>query len=96
MTAVNPPPQPKLPKSFAKDREIRIWSEQIGRILLQLWTRTGGATDIISDAESDFSAFNVAALFDLNKRIGSGMNLTIDTSGFTVDISEQTTDQTEA
>ncbi|MBL4664323.1 MAG: hypothetical protein JKY22_12400 [Flavobacteriaceae bacterium] len=95
MTNVNPPPQIKLPSAFAKDSEINTYFRHLNRMLLQLWTRTGGASDIIGDAENNFSSINISELFDINKRIGSGMALTIDTSGFTVDISEQTTDQSE-
>jgi hypothetical protein len=51
MTQVNPPPQIKLPSAFLKDREISGYFRQLDRMLLQLWTRTGGTTDIINETE---------------------------------------------
>ena len=48
--SVNPPPQLKLPQSFAKEREIVTYFRHLDRMLLQLWTRTGGAIDLIGES----------------------------------------------
>jgi hypothetical protein len=42
---VNPPPQIKVPKQFAGDREVSAWIINNQRTLTQLWLRSGGATD---------------------------------------------------
>lgn len=50
---VNPPPRPKLPRSFIEDREIRAWSEQLQQIVFQLYNRTGGNVDNLGQALND-------------------------------------------
>ena len=56
VTSVNPPPQIRLPKAFQKDREIQTYFRHVDRMMLQLWKRTGGAEDVISDSTaSDIS-----------------------------------------
>jgi hypothetical protein len=46
--SVNPPPQVKIPDKFFNDPELRAFFEQQRTILFQLWNRTGGPTDLIS------------------------------------------------
>jgi len=53
MSLVNPPPALRLPESLRQNNEVRIYFEQINRILFQLWTRTGGGNDNISDLGID-------------------------------------------
>ena len=53
MTHVNPPPQLKLPKQFLDDKEIRAYFERQNQILYQLWLRTGGGSDAISNLENE-------------------------------------------
>lgn len=50
---VNPPPQIKLPKSFNKDPEVREYFRRFDRMILQLWKRTGGGEDFISESRDD-------------------------------------------
>lgn len=50
---VNPPPQLRIPDAFLKDKSVRSFFEQQQRILFQLWTRTGGREDLISNLEVD-------------------------------------------
>jgi len=49
---VNPPPAVRIPDKFFNDPETRSFFEQWRQILFQLWQRTGGPVDIISDVES--------------------------------------------
>lgn len=92
---VNPPPQIVLPEEFKKDLNVANYFEQLDRVLLQLWTRTGGATDKIENSESSFDINLTPQIFAIRERIGSGITVTIDTTGFTVDTTDQTTDKTE-
>lgn len=48
---VNPPPQIRLPPELAKDKDTRVFFQQLDRMLLQLWKRTGGADDLIDESE---------------------------------------------
>ena len=56
MALVNPPPALRLPESLRQNQEARVYFEQIQRILFQLWARTGGGNDDISDLLYDQSA----------------------------------------
>ena len=50
-TRVNPPPQLKIPRAFLADPEIREYERQRDIILFQLYTRTGGEEDSITNIE---------------------------------------------
>lgn len=93
---VNPPPQIFLPKGLS-DLGIDVvnYFQQQARFDLQLWTRVGGPVDIVNQAATNFNINLVSSIFDIRQQIGSEIAITIDASGFTVDTSEQTTDQTE-
>jgi hypothetical protein len=92
---VSPPPQPRYPKAIAEDKEARTYFDNLNRVILQLWKRTGGNDDLVNQAATDFSPTLSSAIFDIREQIGSGIPVTIDTTGFTVDTTEQTTDMTE-
>ena len=70
---VNPPPQLRIPEQFLKDPEIRDFFERQQKILFQLWNRTGGSSDAISDTEEGLTstgsrvARNAARLHALEK-----------------------------
>lgn len=90
---VNPPPQLRIPKAFLQDREVRAFIEQQNVILFQLWNRTGGVNDFISEVQDSSIIGSSSLIQDLQKRVGFGLFFTIDTSGFTVDTSLLTTDK---
>lgn len=48
---VNPPPQLRIPNQFLGDKEASSFFQQINVILFQLWQRSGGSKDLISDSE---------------------------------------------
>lgn len=48
---VNPPPQIRLPAAFAKDKGISTYFRHLDRMLLQLWTRTGGGNDLVDEIQ---------------------------------------------
>lgn len=90
---VNPPPQIVLPKVFKEDLAVVDFFEQQNRMLLQLWTRTGGATDSISDLDNKTqSGFN-SMVQQLQREIDGLPEFTIDTTGFTIDTTLITTDK---
>lgn len=90
---VNPPPLLRIPRAFLQDREVRAFVEQQNTIIFQLWNKTGGNNDPISEigneGNSNFSSFTQ----QLNRRLDGLSNLTIDTNGFTVDTTLITTDK---
>ena len=45
---VNPPPQVRMPEKFFNDPEVRSFLERWQSILFQLWSRTGGALDLVA------------------------------------------------
>ena len=89
---VNPPPSMKIPRQWQNDPEIVAYYKNFDRMMLQLWLRTGGATDAVANANETTNNFN-SITQDLYKRIGTGLNFTIDTTGFTFDSTEITFDK---
>ena len=53
---VNPPPQLQIPKELLKDRFTGEYLRQINTILFQLWKRTGGTTDEISNSQETITS----------------------------------------
>ncbi len=92
---VNPPPNLRRPKKIQGDPELEAYFRDMETIIFQLWRRTGGGTDLVDEAVTNFNINFSSAIFDIREQIGSGIPVTIDTTGFTVDTTEQTTDKTE-
>jgi len=93
VTKVNPPPQIVLPKAFQEDLSVRNFFEQQSRMLLQLWTRTGGATDEVANLDNKTqNSFN-SIVQQLAKELAGLPEFTIDTSGFTTDLTFITADK---
>ena len=90
---VNPPPSIKIPREWQKSPEIVAYYKNFDRMMLQLWERTGGPTDSISDLKNKTADSFSSISQNLLKRIGSGVEFTVDTSGFTIDMSLITTDK---
>lgn len=95
MILVNPSPQPKLPKVIKDDPQALTYFSQLEIVIRQLRERTGGDTDIVAQAFTNYNTSSASAIFDIYERIGSDIPVTIDTTGFTIDTTEQTTDKTE-
>jgi hypothetical protein len=66
MAKVNPPPALRIPQKINQDPDLRAYFEQIGTILFQLWTRTGGGNDDIADAGLDAGVADNKATQALN------------------------------
>lgn len=66
MSKVNPPPALRIPQKINQDPDLRAYFEQIGTILFQLWTRTGGGNDDIADAGLDAGVADNKATQALN------------------------------
>ena len=75
--------------------EAQQYLEYLGRHLHDGWQNSeqGDAFDNINDAGDDNT---IAALHNINERIGSGDELTCDGTGFTCDSTKFTCDQDEA
>ena len=93
MTQVNPPPRPRIPQAFLKDREVTGYVEQLQTIIFQLWQRTGGDNDTVQDLlDINDSSFN-AQVQQLKKEQAGLPEFTMDTEGFTMDQTEFTMDK---
>lgn len=90
---VNPPPRLEIPKQFLSDPVTVAYFRQVDTILFQLWRKTGGSEDPISDLSNTIiSTFNSQQQW-LQKQIDGLPEFTCDTSGFTADLSTITTDK---
>jgi len=50
---VNPPPQLRIPDAFAQNREQFGYFRQLNQILFQLWVKTGGSQDPLTEADEE-------------------------------------------
>lgn len=53
---VNPPPKLQIPKEFQGNALTTSYFRQIETILFQLWKRTGGTTDDVSDSKDNITS----------------------------------------
>tara|TARA_B110000977_G_scaffold21753_1_gene26053 strand:+ start:445 stop:738 length:294 start_codon:yes stop_codon:yes gene_type:complete len=92
-TPVNPPPFLRLPPDFLKDKQTKSFVEQQNQVIFQLYQKLGGATDPI-DVLSNFSSngFSSEVQF-LQRQIDGLPPFTIDTTGFTADLTFITSDK---
>lgn len=90
---VNPPPTLRVPKAFLKDPEIRAFVEQQNTILFQLWVKTGGNDDPISEIGNEGVTSFSPIVQQTIKRLDGLPEFTVDTSGFTTDLTFITTDK---
>jgi len=92
-TSINPPPFLTIPLAFFKDPEIRAFVEQQNTIIFQLYNKLGGFNDPIAELTNfSTSGFNSQVQF-LQQQINGLPEFTIDTSGFTTDLTFITTDK---
>lgn len=63
---VNPPPALRIPQKINQDPDLRAYFEQVGTILFQLWTRTGGGNDDVADSGLDAGVADNKATQALN------------------------------
>tara|TARA_R110000782_G_scaffold200813_3_gene289598 strand:- start:559 stop:852 length:294 start_codon:yes stop_codon:yes gene_type:complete len=92
-TNVNPPPFLRLPPEFLKDRQTRAFIEQQNQVIFQLWNRLGGNNDAVSDL-ANFSTNGFGSQIQwLQKQIDGLPEFTIDTTGFTADLTFITADK---
>ena len=90
---VNPPPFLRLPSAFLEDREVRAFVEQQNIMLFQLWRKTGGNVDPISQIGNDGISNFSSILQQVTKQLDGLPEFTIDTNGFTTDSTFITTDK---
>jgi hypothetical protein len=82
---VNPPPQLRIPSQFIRDNETREYVRQIETILFQLWQRTGGESDIIDASLNIANQSTQSYSLWLQQQINGLPEMTMDTTGFTMD-----------
>lgn len=90
---VNPPPQLRIPKAFLQDREVRAFIEQQNIILFQLYRKLGGVNDPISEIGNEGISNLSSTLQQVLKQLDGLPEFTIDTSGFTTDLTFITADK---
>lgn len=84
------------PKRWTEDREIGPVIHYLNKFLHDLWLRSGGAVDDVDAAGDPDIISTLASLTALQQQVGSGDFLTVDTTGFTVDSTNQFADQVQA
>lgn len=90
---VNPPPLLKIPRALLADGETREYLSQVNTILFQLYRRTGGTDDMVSEIGNEGATSFGSILQQAIKRLDGLPEFTIDTTGFTVDLTTITTDK---
>ena len=90
---VNPPPTLRIPKSFLSDGETREYISQLNTIIFQLYNKIGGVNDPISDIGNEGVTSFSPIIQETIKRLNGLPELTIDTTGFTTDTTQITTDK---
>ena len=93
MINVNPPPQVRIPKEFAQNKELRVFFEQQQQILFQLWNRTGGNVDEVNNLVTRPVDSFSSQIQQLIKEADGLPEFTTDTTGFTTDTTFITTDK---
>ena len=92
---VNPPKQLKLPPEVAANPQLKKAFDDRDFVLFQLWKRSGGSENAIDTNLSNLNVNLASQIAEINERLGSGIPVTIDSTGFTTDTTEKTTDITE-
>ena len=77
---------------FTRDGELTLRALRFFESLTEASNET---TTIINESTEETNGALTAKLLTLQKQVGSGIPLTIDTTGFTVDTTKQFTEQTE-
>ena len=77
---------------FTRDGELTLRALKFFESLTESSNET---TTIINESTEETNGALTAKLLTLQKQVGSGVPLTIDTTGFTVDTTLQFTEQTE-
>ena len=90
---VNPPPTLRIPKAFLSDGETREYISQLNTIIFQLYNKVGGVNDSISDIGNEGVTSFSPIVQETIKRLNGLPELTIDTTGFTTDLTTITTDK---
>ncbi len=93
MNKINPPPRLQTPQQFLSDPISRAYFRQTETILFQLWNKTGGNSDPISDLKNQSSSGFSSQVQWLQKQINGLPEFTMDTEGFTMDSTEFTMDK---
>ncbi len=90
---VNPPPGLRIPKAFLNDPETREYINQLNTIIFQLYRKTGGVNDPIEQIGNEGAASFSPLLQQALRGIEGLPEFTIDTTGFTTDLTTITTDK---
>lgn len=93
---VNPPLDIRIPESLLSDNDLRVYNQQIMQVLFDLYTRTGGSSDFVSQTQTTVNQVisqNVFTQF-ITTQIPKN-ELTADTDSFTADSTLFSADMTE-
>ena len=94
---VNPPQQLILPPALSRIPGFAGWFNSLQRILTQLWLRSGGAKDAVSNATNSYLTGNLSSqVQQIRKELDGLPEFTGDTTGFTADSTFLTADKVKA
>lgn len=86
----------QIPEALQKDPIIRRYFEDLERFWHDMWVKVGAGSDPISLLENDNNRKSDTLLIALLDKVSLGDPVTIDTTGFTIDTTQQFTDTTES
>ena len=85
----------QIPKELQDTFDKRIYFEELERFLFQVWDNLNAGTSIPS-LSSDSNRKADTLLYAVLDKVSLGDTVTIDTTGFTIDTTNQFTDTTES
>jgi len=86
----------QIPKELLDNPNTREYFENLERFLHDVYVKLGAGSDPISANESDSNRKADTLLYAVLDKVSLGDPVTIDTTGFTVDTTNQYTDLTES
>jgi len=86
----------QIPKAFLEKEDSRNYFENLERFLHDVYVKLGAGSDPIAATESDSNRKADTLLYAVLDKVSLGDPVTIDTTGFTVDTTNQYTDLTES
>jgi len=85
-----------IPAALSKDADTRKYFEYLNRWAHDMWVRSGAGDDTLAIANSDTNRKADTLLYSVLDKVSLGDDLTVDTTGFTADNNNFTTDMTES
>ena len=90
------PPVEQVPSELLENQDMRIYFEELQRWRHDVYVKLGAGSDPVAATESDANRKADTLLYAVLDKVSLGDPVTIDTTGFTIDTTNQYTDLTES